>query len=1010
MRARALCSVILLGFLAVPFIADAQVVRTMARLPIPELAEARVNSMVTDEVGALWLGTNKGLYRFDGAEVERYVSDPRDPDALPYDDVYQLHRDEEGAIWAATFRGVWRIDPITGERRAVPFLVGDRTVLARECTWITAARNGGLWAFGLNAVFLLEKRDSVFRQVLPLVERQMYAVGGSEDAEGVLWYCDRTILRSYDPRSGKEAEYVFKPDGGVAPPKTLLTKVIHDRYDPDVLWCTSWGLGLVRFNKRTHEFATPFVLDRPLGDLSNIVFNAVQVDRDRWYAVVNERLYQLEGEHDRLLEVRDGSDAGGVQAVSVMDRGPGGLFVGAIGTVQVLGPSADAFRSLSGILNAPNIHAFPSVDGGGYWVTRFYSDRALFRTDRDGAILERIEFPESDRTFEAFRVCQDHQGTVWLGTTRGLIRYTPGAHAMEWQPVVLRDQPDDRPFILDVLERDDGLWLVLGVQGLARVDPVGGELNHVELPAELATANVGVVALKPLDKDRSFVILDRMPPMLLDHRSLKLHVIGVDPRTAVEFTGIVSAEVQDSGRIVLSTRSQGLLRIALDPGSNSWRIDRRWYLPDRPTFNESARDAQGRLWFTSDRGLFVLDPATDVLHRIDPLHGAPDLLNMHVMSLMSGDMLVSGAGYHVVTSSFTPDHAAPKLLVRTITAGDRSVPLSGSNGSPLHLSYSDNDLAITFGAIALLDGDALSYAYCIVVDDAPGTWKELGAKRALDLVGLPPGHYRIELRAAGLTADPVHTAFAFMVDPPLWGTWWARAIMLLAGIVLVVMGTRYFLTLRLRRRVRELEREREIERVRSRISRDIHDGIGSGLTKITMLSRQLQAEVGPQAERIAIASTELVNELGEIVWTVDPRNDDFASFAAYVRNSLGKQFENAPVELNLVIELAPEDARRMLGPEVKRQVILTLKEAVNNALRHANAKEVSVTLSLRKDQLNLVVSDDGKGFDPSKVREGANGLINFRKRAELLNGTVAIDTAATGTRITLHAPLPSTKM
>lgn len=249
-----------------------------------------------------------------------------------------------------------------------------------------------------------------------------------------------------------------------------------------------------------------------------------------------------------------------------------------------------------------------------------------------------------------------------------------------------------------------------------------------------------------------------------------------------------------------------------------------------------------------------------------------------------------------------------------------------------------------------------------------------------------------------------------MVDPAVVGHMVGAGDHALAGIVLVVMGTRYFLTLRLRRRVRELEREREIERVRSRISRDIHDGIGSGLTKITMLSRQLQAEVGPQAERIAIASTELVNELGEIVWTVDPRNDDFASFAAYVRNSLGKQFENAPVELNLVIELAPEDARHMLGPEVKRQVILTLKEAVNNALRHANAKEVSVTLSLRKDQLNLVVSDDGKGFDPSKVREGANGLINFRKRAELLNGTVAIDTAATGTRITLHAPLPSTKM
>jgi len=250
----------------------------------------------------------------------------------------------------------------------------------------------------------------------------------------------------------------------------------------------------------------------------------------------------------------------------------------------------------------------------------------------------------------------------------------------------------------------------------------------------------------------------------------------------------------------------------------------------------------------------------------------------------------------------------------------------------------------------------------------------------------------------------------FIILPPWWDTWWARAMVVLLAVMLVVLTTRVVLNRRYRARLRDLERERELERVRMRIARDIHDGIGSGLTKITMLSRQMDTAGAPQAARIAEASTELVNELGEIVWTVDPRNDSFGSFIAYVRSVLGRQFEDLQVELHADLRCADADRERTIGPELKRNILLMLKEAVNNALKHSGASRIDVKLHLGIDQAGLVVRDHGRGFDPQRVREGANGLANFSKRAEALHGTVAVETGPDGTTVSLRVPLTPTNM
>ncbi len=223
---------------------------------------------------------------------------------------------------------------------------------------------------------------------------------------------------------------------------------------------------------------------------------------------------------------------------------------------------------------------------------------------------------------------------------------------------------------------------------------------------------------------------------------------------------------------------------------------------------------------------------------------------------------------------------------------------------------------------------------------------------------------------------------------------------------------RYIFGLQYEKRIAALEHEREVGAVRTRIARDIHDDIGSGLTKITMLSRELgsvKENDGSQEHlsgRIATASTDLIKQLSEIVWTVDPGNDRASRFVAFVRNMLGKQFEDLPVEVKIDLSVRAGDEELLIGPDVKRNVVLILKESVNNALKHSGARTVHVIMHMRAESLTLEVMDDGHGFDPVAKADTGNGLQNLRRRAESIGGELSfIRLEEGGTRVSLMVPL-----
>jgi signal transduction histidine kinase len=217
-----------------------------------------------------------------------------------------------------------------------------------------------------------------------------------------------------------------------------------------------------------------------------------------------------------------------------------------------------------------------------------------------------------------------------------------------------------------------------------------------------------------------------------------------------------------------------------------------------------------------------------------------------------------------------------------------------------------------------------------------------------------------------------------------------------------------------RQRELALIKMREAERVR--IARDMHDEIGSGLTRISMMSEQLKLNDNASEDlaegmvsKIIKQSRLLSGNLKEIIWAIDPGNDKLSELLFYFRDYIYDFSTHTNIEFEIDF---PDDAPDFeVASQVRRNLFLALKEILNNLSKYAQAKNVAVKFELKKQEGFLTITDDGVGFDPEKVKKGI-GLDSIKARVEKLDGIFEINSKPDdGTQITLsHLKLITTKV
>ncbi len=190
---------------------------------------------------------------------------------------------------------------------------------------------------------------------------------------------------------------------------------------------------------------------------------------------------------------------------------------------------------------------------------------------------------------------------------------------------------------------------------------------------------------------------------------------------------------------------------------------------------------------------------------------------------------------------------------------------------------------------------------------------------------------------------------------------------------------------------------------RNRISADMHDDLGAGMTSIRLYSELAKSKscdrILPEIEKISSSADELINKMNAIIWSMSSHNDNLGNMVAYIRSYCIDYFENTSITPHIVV---PENIPAIVvNGIIRRNVFLVVKEALQNVIKHSNATEVNIVLGKEQEGLSLVIHDNGKGIDFDNIRQFSNGLKNMKKRMADVGIEFSIE-KYNGTRIRLY--------
>ena len=930
------------------------------------LAQNTVRSVVQDSAGFLWVGTSRGLQRFDGYSFTSYAALDRnapaelsgliravrlgrrgalwvqagnglfelDPSSrratrMPLDvPHWPWALDSAGDPWVSTPGGLKRIDTTTGEPRVIDV---DPAAISIGVAVMATSRGRGVWLVGDDSA-----RRGTVQRVQPGQQRRMsYALDAVvsplialEDPDGRVWVGGSEGLDVLDPGADR-----FR---AVPEFRGREIGVIEYAHPGSVLVATAASLAHVdRQGRIVERWEVPQALAFIPQDMA--------IDRDGgvWLATYAGGLFRLDARRPLFEHLSRESPSlsalGSDFVTALVERGDSALWIGTL--------NAGVYR----------------VTDDGRTTTSFRHDSAS---------------PTSISADHIWDLEEDAAGNLWVGTANGLCR----ALARGFQ---CYGKSHAAAGLADIAKAPDGwFWLARAERGAVAFDPASGRFGSpLSIPGE-------VIMAVQVDPDSNVLWLG-----------------GSGLFQASVSRGAVTSPVQRVNASVMSDRwvyalfrdSQRVLWLGTELGLQRWDPARRTFAPvDVPELRGSTvfsmqEDADQRLWLGTAHGLVAYSPTTGIARRYRREDGvrSGEFNRRAAARTATGDMLFGGVQG---ITRFRPDaitgrRAAPPIVItrlRKLTArGIEDSPVVRPESVSVRLVPGDRAVTIEFAALSYMRGPARRYRYRL--EGLSDEWIESN-DHVVTYPTPPPGGYVFHIQAAGGSEGEWSATSGTLrveVVPPFWRTAWFR-LALLVSIATILWSLH---RLRLARAV-------ATERLRLRISRDLHDEIGAGLSSIALMSDAVGTNGNGidepdrhQLKRIAGTARDMVGDLRDIVWSIDPDTDQLEDIVARMRDVAADLLRGVTATFR---SPPGTDLTRKISMEARRDLLLLYKEALHNVARHSRATAVTIDLHVQRGGLELVVSDDGVGFTPQDATLGM-GLRSLRERAERIGARLELE-------------------
>ncbi len=407
------------------------------------------------------------------------------------------------------------------------------------------------------------------------------------------------------------------------------------------------------------------------------------------------------------------------------------------------------------------------------------------------------------------------------------------------------------------------------------------------------------------------------------------------------------------------------------------------------------KDADGNLWFSTNAGITSYQVSQSIFRN----YGKSDGLLNNEFNRQSS--FKNDQGWIFFGGIFGIDYFHPDSILK-----NKTIPLlaftnfkvfnkeyrNGSHQSvPLvELNHSDRYISIEFAALDYIDQEKIQYAYRLNEDSE---WIKLGNQHILSFSDLATGNHLLQVRSTNAEGSWLNNEIScnIYIHPSWWQTTWFRLMILSLMLTLGIIGVRSYYGRKLHKQKLAFEKQQAIERERSRIATDMHDDLGAGLTRIkfiteNMIQHSQDPLLNSDIKKLKSSSNELVEKMGEIIWAMNEKNNSLEDLLFYLRSyAVDYCLEN-----NLVCDfIIPESIPSIIiDGQTRRNIFLVLKESLHNIVKHAGAEKVTITIIAGKNLL-LQITDNGKGLS-LPIHSNGNGLLNMRRRAAALNGSLTI--------------------
>jgi signal transduction histidine kinase/ligand-binding sensor domain-containing protein len=326
------------------------------------------------------------------------------------------------------------------------------------------------------------------------------------------------------------------------------------------------------------------------------------------------------------------------------------------------------------------------------------------------------------------------------------------------------------------------------------------------------------------------------------------------------------------------------------------------------------------------------------------------------------------------------------------------------------LNYEQNDLLFHFKGITLYSSDILWYKYKL--ENYDNTWSEPTRNGSAIYANLRPGNYTFHVQGSydGFNWNDNSTAYALFIAPPFWKTWWFYVIMisfLLAGFILF---NNYRIKIKINQliAIEKLKKE-EYNRIQKKVAMDFHDEVGNHLTSISLLvglirnnNWNVEKDLKDLLEKIDDESKNLFSGTRDFIWSIDPANDNLKAVYFNIRDYAIDLFENSSIHFQA--ENGNADIHLIKLPAgFARHIVLIFKEGLNNVLKHAGCRNVYFSMDIDGKDIEIKLRDDGKGFREQDLHY-IEGIKKMKYRGAKIRSDLILNSDENmGTEIILKA-------